>query len=111
VNGLGERAGNAPMEEVVMALLELGGYKKRIDPPDLIDLCHLISKASGRVISDSKPIIGSQIFTHKSGIHCSGLLKNPSSYQLFQPGKIGKNRCEYVIRYHTGSSAIGYVLE
>lgn len=111
VNGLGERAGNASLEEVVMALFELGSYKKKIDTFFLADLCHLVAKASGRVISDSKPIVGSRIFAHESGIHCSGLLKDPSSYQLFQPEKVGNNSCEYVIGYHTGSSAISHVLE
>ena len=111
VNGLGERAGNAPLEEVVMALFEVGGYKKRMDTSALTGLCHLVAKASGKVLSDSKPIVGSRIFAHESGIHCSGLLKDPSSYQLFQPEKVGKNQCEYVIGYHTGSSAIGHVLE
>ena len=110
VNGLGERAGNAPLEEVVMALFEVGGYKKSIDVSLLTDLCHMVAKASGRPIGDSKPIVGSKIFTHESGIHCSGLIKNQSAYQLFQPEQVEENTCEYVIGYHSGATAIAHVL-
>ncbi|MFK5952674.1 MAG: hypothetical protein QM498_06410 [Desulfobacterium sp.] len=111
VNGLGERAGNAPLEEVAMALFEVGGYKSAINSRLMTDLCHLVARASGRVIPESKPIVGKNVFRHESGIHCSGLLKNPSSYQLFKPEQVGQKTCEYVIGYHSGSSAIGHVLE
>lgn len=111
VNGLGERAGNAPLEEVAMALFEVGGYRGTIDNTLMTDLCHLVAKASGRDIFDSKPIVGKNIFCHESGIHCSGLLRDSSSYQLFQPETVGKEACEYVIGYHSGSAAIGHVLQ
>ncbi|MFH2092222.1 MAG: hypothetical protein ABIJ31_07655 [Pseudomonadota bacterium] len=111
VNGLGERAGNAPLEEVVMALFEVGGYKKKIELSSLTDLCLLVARASGRTIHPSKPITGSQIFKHESGIHCAGLLKNPASYQLFDPEQVGNHACEVVIGYHTGTHAIIHVLE
>lgn len=110
VNGLGERAGNAPLEEVVMALFEVGGYKKELRTTALSDLCRLVAKASGRKINRSKPIVGSGIFSHESGIHCSGLLKDKSAYQLFDPRQVGKRNCEYVIGYHSGSAAIEHVL-
>ncbi len=111
VNGLGERAGNAPLEEVVMALFEIGGYKKKINTAGLSALCHTVSTASGIYIAPSKPITGENVFRHESGIHCDGLLKNKESYQLFNPEQVGKSDCEYIIGYHSGSSAIAHVLE
>lgn len=110
VNGLGERAGNASLEEVVMALFEVGGYRKNIDTSMLNHLCRMVADASGQKISPSKPIIGKNIFRHESGIHCSGLIKNKSSYQLFDPEKVGENQCEYVLGYHSGSSTIEHIL-
>lgn len=111
VNGLGERAGNAPLEEVAMALFEVGGYGATLDFSQMTDLCCLVAKASGREIPGSKPIVGKNVFCHESGIHCSGLLKDAASYQLFQPERVGKEACEYVIGYHSGSAAICHVLE
>ncbi len=111
VNGLGERAGNAPLEEVAMALFEVGGYKSAINNRLMTDLCHLVARASGRVIHESKPIVGENVFRHESGIHCSGLLRDGSSYQLFEPETVGKKESEYVIGYHSGSAAIGHVLK
>jgi len=111
VNGLGERAGNAPLEEVAMALFEVGGYRGCINTSLLTELCTMVAMASGRAIPDSKPIVGNNIFRHESGIHCSGLLKDAASYQLFQPEKVGEKECEYVIGYHSGSAAIGHVLK
>lgn len=111
VNGLGERAGNAPLEEVAMALFEVGGYRGTINTSLLTELCTMVAMASGRTIPDSKPIVGNNVFRHESGIHCSGLLKDAASYQLFQPEKVGEKECEYVIGYHSGSAAIGHVLE
>ncbi|MCP4117994.1 MAG: hypothetical protein GY737_21865 [Desulfobacteraceae bacterium] len=111
VNGLGERAGNAPLEEVAMALFEVGGFEGAIDNTRMTDLCRLVARASGRDIPQSKPIVGKNVFRHESGIHCSGLLKDTSSYQLFEPETVGKKESEYVIGYHSGSAAISHVLE
>ncbi len=111
VNGLGERAGNAPLEEVAMALFEVGGYQSDLNSRLMADLCHLVAGASGRVIHESKPIVGKNVFRHESGIHCSGLLKDESSYQLFEPECVGRKASEYVIGYHSGSAGIAHVLE
>ncbi len=111
VNGLGERAGNAPLEEVAMALFEVGGYKGTINKYFITGLCHLVAKASDQDIHPLKPIIGKNVFRHESGIHCSGLLKEVSSYQLFKPDHVGKKECEYVVGYHSGSATICHVLE
>jgi len=111
VNGLGERAGNVPLEEAAMALFEMGGYKGTMDMTRITGLCRLVAKASGRAIPPSKPITGENVFRHESGIHCAGLLKHPSAYQLFQPEQVGKKACDYVIGYHSGSAGIRHVLE
>ena len=94
-----------------MALFEVGGYKSDINSRLMTNLCHLVAGASGRVIHESKPIVGENVFRHESGIHCSGLLRDESSYQLFEPESVGKKKSEYVIGYHSGSAAIGHVLK
>jgi len=110
VNGLGERAGNAPLEEVSMALFEVGEYNGNIKLSNLTMLCQMVAKASGQDIATSKPITGKNVFCHESGIHCSGLLKNPLSYQLFDPKIVGKNKPEYIIGYHSGRAGIRHIL-
>jgi homocitrate synthase NifV len=111
VNGLGERAGNVPLEEVAMALFEIGGFQGTIHMAFMADLCKRVAKASGRKIHPSKPIIGKDNFRHESGIHCAGLLKDLSTYQLFRPELVGEKGGEHVIGYHSGSLSICRVLE
>lgn len=110
VNGLGERAGNAPLEEVAMALFEMGGYESRIRIRRLAALCRLVSKTSGIPIHDTKPVVGQNAFRHESGIHCAGLLKDPAAYQAFQPEQIGRESMEFVIGAHSGSAAVRHAL-
>ena len=111
VNGLGERAGNTPLEEAAMALFEIGGYKGTIDMTRMTKLCRRVAKASGRGIPPSKPITGENVFCHESGIHCAGLLKHPSAYQLFTPEQVGQKESDFVIGYHSGSAGICHALE
>lgn len=111
VNGLGERAGNAPLEEVVMALFGPGGYPAQIQTRLLAELCQKVSQASNRRIWPSKPIVGSRIFTHESGIHCAGLLKNNSAYQLFEPSTVGLKGHHFVIGYHSGAASVRHALK
>ncbi len=111
VNGLGERAGNAPLEEVAMALFEIGGFPGNIKIADINSLCRMVADASKLPIHAAKPITGKNVFRHESGIHCSGLLKDATSYQLFEPGTVGKTGFECVIGYHSGKAAIGHALE
>jgi homocitrate synthase NifV len=106
VNGLGERAGNAALEEVAMALR----HSLRLDPPlrtELLDgLCALVAKASGRSIHSNKPITGQAAFLHESGIHCSGMLKDRKAYELFHAGEVGRPQSDFVIGKHSGSEAV-----
>ncbi len=111
VNGLGERAGNASLEELVMALRLSGRFSTSIRPELLPRLCQVVADASGHPIQPQKPVTGSDIFSHESGIHCHALLKNPLSYQPYLPNEIGRDRHAFIIGKHSGSSAIRHVLE
>ncbi len=110
VTGLGERAGNASLEELVVALKLSGRYRTSIKTELLQSLCETVAHASNRSIQDQKPVIGNAVFQHESGIHCNALLKNPLSYQPFLPGDIGKEKYELVIGKHSGSASIQHVL-
>ena len=106
VTGIGERAGNAALEELAIALKLSGTYQTRIDTRQLSKLCAAVSKAAGRVIEDQKPVVGKSAFQHESGIHCAALLKHPLSYQPFLPDQIGHAKSEMVIGKHSGSASL-----
>lgn len=110
VNGLGERAGNAPLEETAMALFGLGARKGNIHLSSLTDLCHTVARFSNQIIPPAKPIVGSRIFFHESGIHCAGLLKDPASYELFAPEQVGNQPRSYVLGSHSGTAALRHIL-
>ncbi len=110
VTGLGERAGNAALEELALALKLSERYRTSIRTELLKPLCDAVAKASKRSIQDQKPVVGKAVFQHESGIHCSALLKNPLSYQPFLPSDIGKQKYELVIGKHSGSASIQHVL-
>ena len=105
VNGLGERAGNAALEEVVMALKYLDGQDVGIDTTRLRELAEYVSQASGRFLPTWKAIVGDQIFTHESGIHADGVLKDPRNYEAFPPEAVGLTR-QLIIGKHSGSAAL-----
>jgi homocitrate synthase NifV len=106
VTGIGERAGNAALEELAIALKLSGTFQSRIDTRQLAKLCAVVSKAAGRVIENQKPVVGKSVFQHESGIHCAALLKNPLSYQPFLPDQIGLDKSELVIGKHSGSASL-----
>ena len=105
VNGLGERAGNAPLEEVVMALRHLQRIETGVDMKFYHALSDMVAKASGRGVAENKSIVGSAVFTHEAGIHVDGLLKNPLNYQSFDPAEIGMAH-RMVLGKHSGASAV-----
>ena len=105
VNGLGERAGNAALEEVLMALKYIHGYDINIDTTKFKDLSEYVSNASGRDLPAWKAIVGSNMFKHESGIHADGALKNPTNYEAFDPKEVGLER-QIVIGKHSGKAAI-----
>jgi len=105
VNGLGERAGNAPLEEVVMALRHLHNIETSIDMHAYRGLSQLVAEASGRGIAVNKSIVGAAVFTHEAGIHVDGLLKNPLNYEPFDPSEVGMEH-RMVLGKHSGTSAV-----
>ena len=105
VNGLGERAGNAPLEEVVMALHLLHGQPTGVRPSLLPGVSALVAAASGRPVPPGKSIVGANVFTHESGIHVSGLLRDPANYQHIDPRELGRDH-RLVLGKHSGSGAV-----
>ena len=106
VNGLGERAGNAALEEVLMALMIVCGYKgKDINTKMFREVSEYVSRASGRELPKWKAIVGSNMFAHESGIHADGALKDPKNYEAFDPSIVGLER-QIVIGKHSGRAAI-----
>ncbi len=114
VNGIGERAGNASLEEVVMALALHGDqYKRtcRIDTTKLAPLCQMVAELTGVAISRMKPIGGANIFATEAGIHQDGLLKNPDTYLPFRPETVGADGIQLVLGRHSGRKAVAHRLE
>jgi homocitrate synthase NifV len=105
VNGLGERAGNASLEQMVVALFSLHGLSTGIAPSQLRAISALVAGASGRPVPAGKPIVGDAIFTHESGIHVQGLLKDPANYQALDPKVLGR-RHHLVLGKHSGLAAV-----
>lgn len=105
VNGLGERAGNAPLEEAVMALRHLYACETGIDTRRFPQISHLVSRASGRPVPANKSIVGEAVFTHEAGIHVDGLLKNVRTYQGFDPSEVGRVH-RIVLGKHSGTKAV-----
>lgn len=105
VNGLGERAGNAALEEVVMALKHIGNLDLGFRTERFVEVSEYVSRASGRLLPPWKAIVGSNMFAHESGIHADGALKNPKTYEVFLPEEVGLER-QIVIGKHSGTASI-----
>jgi homocitrate synthase NifV len=110
VNGLGERAGNAALAEVVLGLEHLYGIETGIDARQLPEISRMIELASGRVSAWDKSIVGEGVFTHESGLHVDGLLKDPANYQGFDPAEIGRTH-SLVLGKHSGARSVVRCLE
>ncbi|WP_454720198.1 MULTISPECIES: homocitrate synthase [Cupriavidus] len=110
VNGLGERAGNAALEEVVMAVRHLQGRDTGVDTTALLDISRLVALASGRPVALNKSIVGGGVFTHESGIHTDGLAKNAATYESFDPAELGRQR-SVVLGKHSGSQGVRQAYE
>ena len=110
VNGLGERAGNAPLEEVVMALRHVHGMECGVDTTTLPQISALVARASGRPVAAGKSIVGADVFTHESGIHVDGLLKDLRNYQGFDPSELGRSHTA-VLGKHSGAHAVKHGYE
>jgi len=113
VNGIGERAGNASLEEVAMALvLHEDQYQRtaKIDTTRLAPLCRLVSERTGIALATNKPIGGANIFATEAGIHQDGLLKNPDTYLPYRPERVGADGITLVLGRHSGRSAVAHRL-
>jgi homocitrate synthase NifV len=105
VCGLGERAGNAALEEVVMALKILYGLDLGFKTEMFREIAEYVSRAAHRELPAWKAIVGKNMFAHESGIHADGVLKNPKAYEAFQPEEVGLAR-QIVIGKHSGTAAV-----
>ncbi|MBQ0933081.1 homocitrate synthase [Ideonella alba] len=110
VNGLGERAGNAALEEVVMAMRHLHGVECGVDTRALPALSRLVAQAAGRPVAVGKAIVGEGVFSHESGIHVDGLLKDARNYQGFDPAELGRGHTT-VLGKHSGTHALRAVCD
>ncbi|MEF2070897.1 homocitrate synthase [Consotaella aegiceratis] len=108
VNGLGERAGNAALEEIAAAIAYAGGTTG-IDLTALMDLSALVERASGRQLPVFKPIVGEAVFTHEAGIHVDGLLKDKATYEALPPALFGR-RHTLVLGKHSGLAGLRLAL-
>ncbi len=109
VLGLGERAGNAALEEVVVALDEIAGRTTRVRTDQLPALAELVARTARRPIPEGKSIVGAAAFTHESGIHVAGLLRDPQSYEALRPERFGRTR-RIVLGKHSGRAAVAHAL-
>lgn len=110
VNGLGERAGNAALEEVVMALKRIYDIQIGIDTRQLLELSRLVAKASNCPVPPWKAIVGENVFAHESGIHAHGILQNPVTYEPFAPEDVGWEH-RFVVGKHSGRHLVLAVLQ
>ena len=105
VHGLGERAGNAALEEVVMGLRHLHKLDPGVDMRRFQVLSNLVEMASGRQVGWLKSIVGQGVFTHESGIHVDGLIKDRQNYEGFDPAELGREHL-FVLGKHSGGHAV-----
>ena len=110
VNGLGERAGNAPLEEVAMALRTCLHRPAGVDTRALARLSRLVADATGRPVSTSKPVVGQGVFCHESGIHVRAILEDRRTYEPFPPEEVGSAGSAIVLGKHSGTAAVHHVL-
>ncbi len=109
VNGIGERSGNTPLEELLMALRVHHGID-RYDLSKLKDISKLVESYSGISVSKNKAVVGANAFAHESGIHVAAVLEEPRTYELYSPEMVGAAR-HIIIGKHTGAKALKYITE
>ena len=110
VNGLGERAGNAALEEVVMALKHACGIDPKIDTGRFVELSRLVGQASCRPVPEWKAVVGERVFSHESGLHADGVLKSPDNYEGYDPAEVGLKR-HLVVGKHSGGHGLRHRLD
>lgn len=114
INGIGERAGNAALEELVMAMRTRADrlpYKNRVVTSDIMKASRLVSAITNFTVQPNKAIVGTNAFAHESGIHQDGMLKNAQTYEIMRPEDIGLNKSNLVMGKHSGRHAFKKKLE
>jgi 2-isopropylmalate synthase len=114
VNGIGERAGNTSLEEVVMSLhtrRAVFGLETGIDTTQIARLSRMVSNYTGIPVQPNKAVVGANAFAHEAGIHQDGMLKNQSTYEIMQPETVGVSRSRLVLGKHSGRHALKAHLE
>ncbi len=109
INGIGERAGNASLEEVVMALRTRHDYynvETKINTKRLVPTSRLLSNITGLQVQRNKAIVGRNAFAHESGIHQDGMLKEPTTYEIMRPEDVGLEKTDLVLGKHSGRAAL-----
>ena len=109
INGIGERAGNCSLEEVVMALRTRGDYYQadtNINSQRLVPTSRLVSNITGIQVPRNKAIVGRNAFAHEAGIHQDGMLKEPRTYEIMRPADVGFAKTDLVLGKHSGRAAL-----
>jgi 2-isopropylmalate synthase len=110
VNGIGERAGNASLEEIVMAVKTrsdfFGALQCGVNTREIVKSSRLVSRMSGLVVQRSKAIVGENAFAHSSGIHQDGILKKRETYEIMDPQEVGWGQTELPLTKHSGRAAV-----
>lgn len=110
INGIGERAGNTSMEEVVMILKQhpyLNFYTD-INTTKFFSMSQLVSESMGMLVQPNKAIVGSNAFAHSSGIHQDGVIKNRETYEIIDPKEVGVTESSIILTARSGRSALAY---
>jgi len=110
INGIGERAGNAALEEVVVALEFLYGIKTGINKKNLYNVSKLVERLTKVVVPPNKPIVGENAFTHESGIHTSAIFRNTATYEPIDPEIVGRKR-QIVLGKHAGRASVEAIIK
>jgi 2-isopropylmalate synthase len=111
INGLGERAGNTALEEIVMVIQQHQlGFHTNINSKKLNQLSRLVADTMRMPVQPNKAIVGSNAFSHSSGIHQDGFLKNPETYEIINPESVGAETSKIILTARSGRSAIAFRL-
>ncbi len=110
INGIGERAGNTAMEEVVMILKHRYGdrFETGIDTTQFHDISRFVSDQMGMVVQANKAIVGDNAFAHSSGIHQDGVIKERSTYEIIDPVEVGVNKSSIILTARSGRAALAF---
>ncbi|MFN3266434.1 MAG: 2-isopropylmalate synthase, partial [Deinococcales bacterium] len=114
INGIGERAGNTSLEEVVMALYTRGDYyqaQTKINTREIYRLSRMVSRHSGMVVQPNKAVVGDNAFAHESGIHQDGVIKHKETYEIMNAELVGREAGVLVLGKHSGRAAFKKALE